>query len=385
MVYALILALVGCDGPNKDAAPETGGGDADTDTDADSDTDTDADTDTDTDTDPPEPQTLAGVVTIPAGAARSGGETVAVVRIVFGDGPLVGATLASAVVGGDGAFALEIPGAPADTDLTALERDAPDLRGALYAIVAFADTDGDGAWAEGENLLGLAMDTWLAYTVGDAAWPAGWWLADLGLAGQHAPNRCLLDTTAPLAWRDGYPLASDLSDGVVVPLRGLSAPLDLAGTVGTLPAGVAHLAALPYEGVFDVTQVYPAAADIPVATGPFALTLVDPPPADTDYNSDPDWRYTVHLNVLYTDRDGTGGWTVDDPLDGGTTCLDGALVYARYTRPLSTYRGYRFLDCYDGTVGWRAVRTDAASGAAVYLTAAEAASLVMEPEDCRVF
>ena len=61
-----------------------------------------------------------------------------------------------------------------------------------------------------------------------------------------------------------------------------------------------------------------------------------------------------------------------------TTCLDGEVVYTRYTRELDSYRGWRFLDCYSGTVGWRATRTDPDTGALAFLSPAEAAALTVD-------
>ena len=291
-----------------------------------------------------EPSVLAGTTVLPEDTTRTAPLTAAATLVRFGDGPQIGGTLTSAPVGEDGTFTLTLPGAAPEGDVTTLDAHAdPVVTGALYAVVVFEDSDGDGGWTEGETLRGLAMDTWLS-------WTDAWQLVDLGFSGQYAANRCLLDSTVPLAWREGYPRFSPLDAGVSVPLRGLPATLVLGGTMsGT---GYAGMAGVPYAAVAG--EDLPVAFDVPFAST-FSVSLTDAPPDDTDYGSDPDWRWTVHLPVVYV----TDDWTA---WDGATACAAGLPVYARYTRAVTTYRGYRFLDCYQGNVGWRMARSDADLG-----------------------
>lgn len=312
------------------------------------------------DTAPPTPVELHGTTVLPEDTTLVEPLTAAAVLIRFGDGPVVDATLVSTPVEADGSFTLVLPEGAPEADLGALDPNAdPVVTGALYAVLAFEDADGDGAWAEGETVRGLAMDGWLI-------WTDAWRLADLGMAGQYAANRCLLDTTVPLSWREGYPHYSALEAGVTVPLRGLPARLTLGGTMEG--EGYLGLAAVPYAALTGADL--PVAFDVPFAPT-FSVSLDEAPPADADQGSDPDWRWTVHMPVLYTTTD----WST---WDGASACSGDDPVYVRYTRPVTTYRGYRFLDCYDGNVGWRVARSDPEIGT-VYLASAAAAALSVGP------
>jgi hypothetical protein len=211
------------------------------------------------------------------------------------------------------------------------------------------------------------MERWLVYTTGDADYPEGWSLVDLGLDGQYRPNRCLADTTAPFGWRTGYPDFYAVEEGLTVSLDGLPTELVLAGTFGELAAGALTLQGVPYQQLVDDSLGWPSLYELPIADT-FSVTLSDEPPDEQDMGSDPDWRYTMAINLV-GDADG---------YDGAATCLDGESVYTRYTRTVDSWRGYRFLDCYTGTVGWRAARTDPDTEAVVYLSAEEAASLTVD-------
>ncbi|MCB9763681.1 MAG: hypothetical protein H6739_28185 [Alphaproteobacteria bacterium] len=325
------------------------------------------------DTAPALPIVLRGVPQ--RGAEVPADARVALVHIVYGDGPVLGETLAEAPLV-DGEATLNLPEVAPHLD--PLSGSDAALTGALYVALAFQDTDEDGAFAEGEPLLGLSMGALVAWLSGEgvpdgAAWPAGWSVVDTGLEGQYAANRCLLDSTEPLRWRqaDGYPLFSAL-DAVDIPLRGVEVPLGplrIPVTQAAEGSGVAGVPIQAFQGG-PSDRVY----DAPVVDDAFTFTMSEPPPDAHDVNSDPDWRYTYHLNLLVD----------DDGYEGGTTCLDGERVWLRYTRPVTSYRGYRFLDCYAGTVGWRLARTDADTGALTYLDEAAEAAVVLDPETCRV-
>jgi hypothetical protein len=87
--------------------------------------------------------------------------------------------------------------------------------------------------------------------------------------------------------------------------------------------------------------------------------------------------------VPYVDGDASGGWTGADPAPRVSTCADRMSVAFRYTRPVSTWRGLRLLDCYSGQVGWRLVRWDEAVGNEVYLPA-EAALALRSEDGCNL-
>ncbi len=314
----------------------------------------------------------------------------AVVQVGFGDGPSIGATIAAAT--GDGTETLALPDTAPPEHLEALGNLYLPVSGALYMIIAFED-DGDGAYQEGERVLGVAMDRWVMWyeldlgidDSGGATPVRSWRVVDLGIAGQYAPNRCALDTSWPLEWMMdlGFPQYHPVDEPITVTLRGLEADLSLAGNIVDLPEDPLRFAALPYPHVGE--REVQAGFDQSVGAGQasFEAELVEAPPAEDDVGADPDWRYTMHLLMPYADSDGSGAWNLDDELEGSATCLDGEHAWARYTRPVSSYRGFRFLDCYSGTVGWRLVRY-ADSGGVEYLSSSQAEQLVLDFTDCRL-
>ncbi len=315
--------------------------------------------------------------------------TLALVHVGFGDGPLVGDTLVSvpATVGDQ---ALPLPSEVPDDHLAELSpQDA--IGGALYMVVVFWDQDEDGVFSEGERMYGVAMDRWVLWLDTDC-WECdtdqpvdSWQVVDLGIAGQYAPNRCALDASWPLEWMQdqGYPVYHDLDESISVVLRGGESDLELAGDVVDLSQDALQLAALPYpwlnhrdaESAFD--QALAPDQDS------FTANLSSEPPEEDDVGSDPDWRYTMHLVLPYTDVDGSGGWTLGDTVEGSSTCVGGELAWARYTRAVSTYRGFRFLDCYQGNVGWRLAHYDE-EGSIEYLSSEQAQQLQMDFTSCRL-
>jgi hypothetical protein len=341
---------------------------------------------------PPEAVTLQVALALPEDTLLGVEATVAVVHVRFGEGPLIGETIVSIPATLGEPALLELPLAAPVEHHEALGNLYLPVTGSLYMLVAFQD-DGDGLFQEGEPLLGVAMDRWVMWYELDlvlddsgAEAPArAWRVVDLGIAGQYAPNRCALDTSWPLEWMmdAGYPVYHPVEDAVSLPLRGLEARLELAGTIRDLPEESLRLAALPYPHLGE--RAVSAGFDQALAPGQtdFEALLVDAPPAEDDVGSDPDWRYTMHLLLPYSDEDGSGDFGRDDALEGSSTCLDGEHVWPRYTRPVSTYRGYRFLDCYDGTVGWRLVRY-AEHGGVEYLGSEQARGIGLDFTDCRL-
>jgi hypothetical protein len=340
------------------------------------------------DSTPPAGPTLALLLTLPEDTSLVGALTVGAVEVHFGQGPALGPTIASAAAG-EGSAALTLPAAPDDPPNAVLGHAVP-AEGVLYLLAAFSDVDGDGAFSEGEPLLGVALDRlllWLHAESDESAAPPldEWRLVDLGIAGQYAPNRCALDSSWPMEWMQdrGYPVYHDLDEPVTLTLRGLEARLTIAGSVEDLPSGTWRLAALPYPWVGK--RAVTAAFDLTIADGAtsFSADLAEAPPAEDDVGADPDWRYTMHLPLLFADTDESGGWSAKDTLQGTTACYDGRWAWARYTRSVASYRGYRFLDCYGGTAGWRAAHYDA-SGYLEYLSSAQAQSLVLDGATCQV-
>jgi hypothetical protein len=336
--------------------------------------------------------------------------------VSFGEDITVHGAIGRGEIDSDGSFQLGLPDSPPEDALSPLSKVYEEtLRGALYWLVVFEDTDNDGHFdvdedknlngkldegedADGDGLLseaidrvmGADMDRWLIYLDANETpddpelsegWPLGWSLVDLSLSGQYQPNRCLYDTTEPLLWMTGLGLAPifyDLSGGVEVPLAGLSASLTLAGDPGTPADGVV---ALPYQHLYqgeDLEKVFDSA----VISGTYGGTLTSAPPDSHDVNGDPDWRYTYAIVVPYTDQDLDEQYTLIDDLENATLCAQEQQVYLRYTRPIQRYRGYRFLECYGATVGWRLATTDPESGAAVFWTAEQALSADLDPEQC---
>lgn len=309
------------------------------------------------------------------------------VRVRFGGGPAVGETLLSAILapGESATLSLPVDGPGLASDPLAPGAAPGDVgvEGTLLLPLAWEDVDADGAFDEGEVIRGASLARWVAWLqAGEAPVEVpGWSGVDLGIAGAYEPGRCMLDTTWPLAWRDGWPAWSDLDPGIALPLPGFPASLTLGGVVGALPAGITGLVGLPYPA-FTAGGVQ-SAFDVPLDGATFSASATQAPPASDDTGTDPDWRTTMHLPLAYADTGGDGAWSDGDPLDAVTTCLDGNPVWARYTREVTSYRGYRFLDCYAGTVGWRAVTGDAETGQVRYLPTADANRLQVDT-GCRV-
>ena len=343
------------------------------------------------DSDPPATVEIRVQPVVPEDASLDQEITVAVVHVSFGDGPAIGETLVSGVSSG-AELTLELPLAAPVDQLASLGNLYLPVSGSLYMLAAFVD-DGDGIYQEGEPLLGVAMDRWVMWyhldldpqDSGQAVPVQSWRIVDLGIEGQYAPNRCALDSSWPLEWMMdlGYPQYHPTSDPIPLILRGLEASLGLEGAIVSSPQPTLRLAALPYPHVGE--REVQSGFDVAIASDQesFAEQLSGAPPSEDDVGADPDWRYTMHLLLPFTDSDGSGAWTLGDALEGSSTCLDGELAWARYTRPIHSYRGYRFLDCYSGTVGWRLTHY-ADHGGVEYLSSDQARQLVLDFTDCRL-
>jgi|GEM_PF-2871588 len=288
----------------------------------------------------------------------------------------------------DGTFVLGLAEAPPEEHLGPLSNVYDDaLVGALYWVMVYEDDDRDGAFTAGvDRVAGGDMDRWLIYldqadNPEAEAWPRGWSLVDLQLSGQYEPNRCLFDSTEPLLWMTGLglePEFHELASDVEVPLAGLTASLTMGGQVGILADGVV---ALPYQHLVqgvDLDKVF----DTPVDANAYLGTVTEPPPDSHYVNSDPDWTYTYALPVPYSEATRDGAYSTADDLENATLCVGDEQVYLRYTRPVTTYRGYRFLECYGGTAGWRLATTDPESGAPLFWTSAQALDADLDPQVC---
>jgi hypothetical protein len=280
---------------------------------------------------------------------------VAAVEIRFGEGPALGDTLARSVVEEDGSWALVLPARP--PALQELERGG-DV-GALVVLVAY---DGEGEFVQGtQPLRGMASDAfflWLEEENLDEQWPQGWSRADLGMAGRYAGGtRCLNDIDLPLHWRqaEGYPVLGGTSEPVSIALPGLEAPLAVAGQLTGAPDEATHIGGFWLQTVYGGTDLPPAFGVPMGAYGVFEADLQNSPPADAYVNSDPDWSYAVAYVLPYTDTNEDGAWDLGETLYDHSVCDDnGDVVALRYNRTVSTWRGYRFLQCYDARVGWTA-------------------------------
>ena len=326
---------------------------------------------------------------VPEDAHFEGAATVSLVHVSFGDGPAIGQTIAS-VETSELEPSLLLPSAAPAELVTALEGSG-ELTGALFALVVHRDSNADGAWREGEPLLGIAMDRWLLWlastcNVCDTANVTDEWrVVDLGIAGQYEPNRCALDTSWPMEWMSdqGYPLDHPLDQAIELPLRGLEADLQIQGSISGLVRDDLRLGVLPYPHLGEGEVVPQLDQQLEPAQADFQASLSAEPPSEDDVGADPDWRYTMHLLLPFADSDGSGGWSLGDELEGSSTCLGGELAWARYTRAVDSYRGYRFLDCYSGTVGWRPAHY-AEHGGIEYLSSEQGRGLVLDFTDCRL-
>ena len=328
-----------------------------------------------------EPPHLLGAVEAPEDTNLDLDLSVAAVLLTYGDGPVVGETLAAAALDG-AAFDLFFPALPPKADVGSL---GGTTTGAIYGLVAFEDSDGDGAFEEGEHVAGVTFERALVWLEdpGDSDLSSGWSLLDLGMAGQYELHRCFSDSSRPLGWRDGFPVVHDLGESVSIALHGLTATVRLAGAVSSLPDGITGMVGLPWQALSGADL--PAVFDLPIDGLTFEQALSQEPPASMDIGSNPDWRYVLAVPLLYQDDDGDGIYGSGDGLDPATACYGNSQVYARYNRPIHTWQSARLLDCYGGNVGWRAVTLDPEDGWASYLSAAEAADLLVDGDLCRFF
>jgi hypothetical protein len=287
-------------------------------------------------------------------------------------------------------FTLELPARPPDSLVVELAREWPEARGTVYLPIVYEAEDGDpeATFRDGHLIRGAGLDqlvVWLdpAATALPAGWRTGWSVVDTGMAGMHEPNRCLFNTSEPLLWREhaGYPHFSALDGGLDLLLRGLPTTLELAGDSSARAEGTDRIAGVPFQVATGEETDLEAVFDTALGET-YAAVLDTAPPEDHDTTGDPDWRYTQAIALLYTDADRSGDWSLAG--DGATTtgythCLDDEPVLLRYTREPRSWKGYRFLDCYGGTAGWRGIVLDADIGNYAYVEPAEMLRLQTGP------
>ena len=372
-----------CAAPEKTATPDDSASQATT---APPDTHTPEETGTPVDTDPPTPtptaRTVSGSVRWPTSAVLREPLAIAALPISFqAEEPVLGLPLTVAPIVDDTfSFVLEVP--PDDVELTALApRSVPELMGFLVAFVVFVPEDPSApVFSPDRPLRAAPFDTFGAFldpaTTGTTGLTAGWSLLDLGMAGSYDPPRCLLTTSEPLFWRAdaGYPREWDPETPLTIDLRGVAVALQLAGA--SIDRMADRMAAISQQVATGETTLLTPMFDVSLADDTFAASLRDAPAADYNVGADDEWQHTFAYLLQYED-DGDGQWTSADA--GGTTrataCTENHPVFLRYTRPVTTWRGLRMLDCTSAQVGWRLVRIDDSTGAYRYLSDTDSLTL----------
>ncbi len=382
-------SLAACTIDNEPHGKPPGGSDTALDTaeagdSGDSGTDTSEDTGTEA-----EPVDLVGRVVWPVGGEKDDVLAVSATRMGWrSDTVEFGNTIAGTTTLSDDTFVLSLPARPPSSDLSALSpTEHPDLSGAMYLLTAFVPSaSGSLSFVEGRTIRGMGFHRLLVWldpdSLGDSGWPGGWSLVDTGLEGSYNPPACLVGTTQPLIWRwaDDYPFFYELGeDDLAIDLRGAPTPAPLHAAVEGDRGTRNRLAAVPAQVLTGEDTSLAPVFDVDMTGSAVDLTLTDAPSATHDLG-DSDWRVTLAYVLQYTDN-GDGRWTLAGDASGTTghsACHDGRPVYARYSRDIDDWRGFRLLECQNGRVGWRfLVVNDAGTYSA--LTDEEAANLSISP------
>jgi hypothetical protein len=386
---ALLLLLTAC----VTDPPKSGGADsAGADTDRPGETDSGGDTDTSDDTaDPIEaPPVLTGTIDLSELGALPDSVRLALVPVYFGEGPRVGAPVATATPDEAGAFALQPPlSPPALADQYQVGEAQPlDVSGATYAVLAYQASAPDAPWTDGDPLYGVSLSAllvWLDDTAPGQGWPAGWSIVDAGLAGTYGNERCLLDTEVPLQWAtdDGFPVFSALEGPVVIPAPAAPRGLALAPSVVGGDAEQ-RVAALAYQEVFQGIPGLAPGFDVAMdEAGGWTVSLDAAPPPEGLLNPSAQLPYSLVVPLRYTDDDTSGGWSEGDTTDRATLCdTDGARVMVRHTPAPTSWAGMKLLDCQGGRGGWSAVRRTDAGTWSERLDAAAVSNLRMDLGAC---
>ena len=328
------------------------------------------DTDTAGDTaDPIEvPPVLSGTLDLSELGALPADVRLALVPVYFGEGPRVGAPVATTTPDATGAFSLQPPlSPPALSDQYQVGEAQPlDVSGATYAVLAYQASGPDADLIDGAPLYGVSLSAllvWLDPTAPDHGWPSGWSVVDAGLAGTYDNGRCLLDTELPLQWAvgAGFPIFADPGSPIGVPSIAAPRGLSLAPAVTGADAGQ-RVAAPAYQEVFQGHRGIDPAFDVPIdEAGGWTVALDAAPSPDGLLNPSARLPYSLVVPLRYTDSDASGAWSDDDTSDRATLCdTDGARVLVRHTPAPTTWAGMKLLDCQGGRGGWTTVRrTDA--------------------------
>lgn len=357
------------------------------------------DTGTDTDTTPvdtadtggsggPQLGSISGDVILPEGAASTGGLTLGLVHIDFGDADLTD-TLATTAVSAGGSYTIDLDAPPDDALIQELEPyNAPGMMGAAFLPLVFID-DGDGRFLYGEQVAGGTLSQVLFWLEGDVPEPFvyGWNLIDTGLSGTYETGNCIYTTSNPLYWRReynrSYPAALDLGAAVDVTLYGLEAELDLAGTTAGLEDDE-RLSLLSYQTLFSGSkkETWPPLRDLTLSEGTFSASFSGPPGENFDISADPSWGYALGFGVVYTDADGDKAYSDGEASASASLCVNNSLAALRYTWPVTTYRGWRLMECYTVQAGWRVVTRETNGQWAASRTNAESLKVVVDEAEC---
>lgn len=315
-----------------------------------------------------------GYTQLPEGAERPGSVKVGLVFLVKvqEDGQLdPGATLASTEISGSGVFRVDLlPEGPPQT-----QKWPPDpltwplLQTATYFPMAFDDEDEDGAYTEGEPIVGLSLDRWLMWVEGPGpeGWPQGWTVID--------PN---------LDQADADPSFLGISAESEVVLRGLeNTSLTIAGTwEAPTPHATLGLAGIDYhwvsEGEGDDRTVF----DESLADGSFDVDA-DRRPSATHFFEHPalGLRYALEAPLVYDDDDGSGAWSPEEGWTGATACYEGQPVLLRYLEPPVFMGQAQALETRGWSAGYRLFTGYDGVDLGTELTVAQAQSLVLDT-DC---
>ncbi|MFT4975267.1 MAG: hypothetical protein ACI8S6_001154 [Myxococcota bacterium] len=370
-----LLSLLACTGTKTpDTAPHT---------------DTATDTAVDTGTVPsPQLGTITGTVRLPEGATDPGGLLLGLVGMEFSDAALLD-TLTTAPISAGSDYSIDLSTPPPEALIVELEPSAlPGLLGVIFLPVAFID-DGDGRYLPGEQIAGGSLSRLVVWLEGDvpSKYTYGWNIIDTGLSGTYETGNCLYETSNPLVWRSNYnrdyPVIYGLDEQVDVDLFGLEADVTLAGTATGLLKDE-RLTLLSYQTLFSGSkdETWDPLQDLSLTDGAFSADFADPPDRAYDVSPDPSWDYALLFGVTYQDGDGSGGYTPGEGSSDASLCVNNSLAALRYTWPVSTYRGWRLMECYSVHAGWRVVTRETDGTWAKARTDAEAAAVVIDSSVC---
>ena len=292
--------------------------------------------------------TLTGTVSAPAAAMlRSGSARVGLIQVDLAAAGLVdaapsmwaSAALTGLIAGAAGTF--ELVGLNAPADLGAPFGADPAARGALFALVAWVDTNKDGAFEPGEQPVDIGLDRLLAYSnaaserAADGGLPAGFSLVSLNVSGRTlsaaiTPTAHKLSLNLPGALLPQSPaeLVLELDRGVEEKLQDAKDEARVALVGYAVRSGTKSFPVLadePYDGSGDHSIDGPFAEpeDAAFSAG-WAVTAL----------TDRQVEVAAYLGLAYDDDDGDHqfGADADDVL--GCSCEDKSARVLVFVRPI---------------------------------------------------